>query len=506
MKKIKAAIVGTGPAGLGVLKGLTKYLKNIDIDIYEIGKKHTENKFKHLENEDSEIFYNEIYSIIKKKHKFKFPPPKTHFGEKLPKYLLHGKEKLFKSQIWGGLSNYWGGGILPFSESEFKSWPISRKDLDPYYKSLSEIIPISGRKDELNRYYGYDFVNREPLSLIGPINKLNDSINSNKSLGDYNIISGISREALETNTDANNSCTVCGECLCGCYKNSIYNTKDSVEKIISDYQLSVIIGKVIKFDPKSMALYYKTSEEKVYSQKYDKIYIAAGCPSTTEIVMRSLDISQPLTLNDNAVFAFPVLYFGKKDKNWDVKKYLSICNLIWGLIPKRNGLDFAQASVYPNFDYLWRFNTPNYVWKRIKYLSEYGRNRIFWVRLFVHGNSSQTYTARFEKDNIIFDYGRKADKSIIRKMLPSLKKAINKNGFYMPPFKPILQSVNSHYSSSLKYGGGIMGNNILGEIVPNVHICDSSWFPDLPAVSLTFTIMANASRIADKSLALTLEG
>jgi choline dehydrogenase-like flavoprotein len=32
--------------------------------------------------------------------------------------------------------------------------------------------------------------------------------------------------------------------------------------------------------------------------------------------------------------------------------------------------------------------------------------------------------------------------------------------------------------------------------MPGVHLCDSSCFPDAPAVSPTFTIMANAARIA----------
>ena len=39
-----------------------------------------------------------------------------------------------------------------------------------------------------------------------------------------------------------------------------------------------------------------------------------------------------------------------------------------------------------------------------------------------------------------------------------------------------------------------------GEVMPNIYIADSSVFPESPAQTLTFTIMANAARTARESL------
>ncbi len=59
-------------------------------------------------------------------------------------------------------------------------------------------------------------------------------------------------------------------------------------------------------------------------------------------------------------------------------------------------------------------------------------------------------------------------------------------------------------SSSIHYAGGFQtgvadvhaGKN--GEIMPRVHLIDSSIFPASPAQPLTFTIMANAMRIVSE--------
>ena len=51
----------------------------------------------------------------------------------------------------------------------------------------------------------------------------------------------------------------------------------------------------------------------------------------------------------------------------------------------------------------------------------------------------------------------------------------------------------------LALGAGV-GGGLEGEVAPGIYVCDSAAFPDLPAVSLTFTIMAQAHRLAAQSL------
>ena len=88
----------------------------------------------------------------------------------------------------------------------------------------------------------------------------------------------------------------------------------------------------------------------------------------------------------------------------------------------------------------------------------------------------------------------------IKNLFKAIRKTMNHNGFYIPPIKPILQKVNSHYTATLPYNGNKIKVSPLGEVMKDVFVCDSSVFPDSPAVNPGFTIMANAYRTVDKVL------
>ena len=215
--------------------------------------------------------------------------------------------------------------------------------------------------------------------------------------------------------------------------------------------------------------------------------------------MRSTGIHQAEPMQDNAVYVFPIFNFNCDGiKNYG-EDHLSINNLIIGLDPKKEKDRFAQALVYTNFDYMWRYNIPNGLWQLIKWKFKYGRNKVLWARLYVHGEHSQAYGIGLKDNKLNFTYARQANKNIVSGMMKSLKKALNRNGFWIPPINPLLQKSNSHYASTLPYNGTKIPVDEKAMVMKNVYVCDSSVFPTLPAVSLTFTIMANAARIVDNS-------
>jgi choline dehydrogenase-like flavoprotein len=53
------------------------------------------------------------------------------------------------SQARGGLANAWGAGVFPFTERELEGFPITFADLAPYYGELTSHIGISGAVDDL---------------------------------------------------------------------------------------------------------------------------------------------------------------------------------------------------------------------------------------------------------------------------------------------------------------------------------------------------------------------
>jgi len=529
---IKVAVVGTGAAGLGALKALIGKQSNIEITVFDVGKPISREPPDYdASPEWIAEFYDELYRAIYDGHTFKFPPPKTHFGGDIPRYFLHGQSGLFKSESLGGLTNYWGGTILPFTERELSSWPFSLDVLEPYYREMADIIGISGKNDGLSEYFLRDYSNLPPIRLTPMLSLLNDVVNSEAdSGGEYRLVSGVNRCTLETRESLPNSCVYCGECLVGCFAGSVYSTRNTIEAWLEDNKItSLVRGRVLAVDSERGALRVRLTRnregnragnredpanrnsgfsdvdgsdgiEQTFSG-FSKIFLCAGCPGTTEIVMRSQGLDEVSEMADNAVYVFPIIYKGLKSAKDRHDSYLSLSNLIFGCIPFAEDNSFAQVQVYPNFDYLWRYNIPPRLWRLFRPLSGILRRRLFWGRLYVNGKDSPSYKACLKDDSMVFETAGSANEKCVPALMSSIRKAVNREGFWIPFSKPILQKINSHYASTLPYGGKVVDVPSSGEIMPNVYLCDSACFPDLPAVSLTFTIMANACRTAAGAMA-----
>ena len=182
-------------------------------------------------------------------------------------------------------------------------------------------------------------------------------------------------------------------------------------------------------------------------------------------------------------------------------EYLSLCNLIVGCIPTSKETHFAQAQIYPNFDYLWRYNIHPKLWPMIRPIVSYARKRLSWGRLYIHSDFSQTYSVALQNDKPVFEVNEEASRNAyVQSLMAAIRGAVNHQGFYIPPIHPIRQWTNSHYASSLPFGGTLLNVPSTCEVMPGIFLCDSSVFPDSPSVSPTFTIMANACRVAEQAL------
>lgn len=492
----KLAVIGAGAAGLGVLSALLAKRSDAEVVVYDIGQRVAEAPSpSNFSEEWIASFYDKIYKEIRSLYPLKFPPPKTHFGKQISKQSVGKHLKIFKSETFGGLTNYWGATMLPFTAKEMAKWPISKEELEPYYQKIAELVGLSAIPDTLNEYFIRDFATRPPIRPFSTLSFLNETINSRENKGEFKIISGLNRCAIETREDQPNHCLYCGECLAGCFRDAVYSSRQTISQYLKNPRVRYVKAKVMRIN-KNSSLEVQT--DKGLESGFSKVFLGAGCPASTEIVMASLDWKNKLAMNDNATYVFPIFYLGKKSVQTRRQSYFSLCNLIFGCVPKTASDHFAQVSIYPNFDYLWRYNTPPKLWPIIRPLVLFSRARVFWARVFIHSDYSQAYSLELDDGRLSFNQIKKADPEPIKKLMPSIRLAVNHEGFYIPPIPPICQKTNSHYAGTLGFGNKAIEVSAEGEIMPNVYLCDSSCFPDSPAISPTFTIMANACRIADK--------
>jgi len=499
---MKVAIIGSGPAAAGVLIGLTKHAPDASVTVFDIGKvPDVSPVHDRAPKEWSEDEYEKLHAQIKSQFGFAFPPPKTFFGQGLRKHQAGPNAKPFISEFYGGLSRHWSASVFPFVQNDFEGWPVGLAEMSEYYSEVSEEIGISGRYDELNTYFGEDFVNRPPIDIPAPIKKLNDQINSRKDqAGPYNIVSGLNRLAVETKSSAANSCVYCGECMYGCFRSSIYDATKTIERAKSHGMVEKIVNaKVATVSSSNGSVSLKTTDG--HHNGFDKLYLGAGCFGTSEIMMRTLGLEDGITVKDNNSYVFPIFYLGGNSRNGNHSEYISITNTILACVPRDEDGHYAHVHISPFADYYWRYYFPVGYWRYLKFFASKFKARMILAKMYFPTQISKSYSLSLKDDKLDVSkrsYGQSDEYA--RKVLKQLRSVVSGRGFILPPVKLVRMSTSSHYVGAFPYADTNVPVASTGEIMPNVYVADSSVFPESPAQTLTFTIMANAARTARESL------
>jgi ferredoxin len=482
------AIIGTGAAALGVLDALLTHGGNAKITVFDIGDVPAPEP---KTGTEAGPFYDELYADLRASGLRGFPPPKTHFGARLP--VHPGGHSLIQSRSFGGLTNYWGATMLPFTTAELGDWPVPAEALAPHYARIATLAGISGGKDALDGYFNPAYVNRPAIPVTPSLARLSARVGT-RTGGAYRILAGTNRCAIETRSEVAQACTACGECLAGCYRGAIYSARHSMATMLNDPRVKIVQGRVTRVDASTGSVHFDQADGWWIIPGFDRIFLAAGCLGTTEILMRSTGISQANPLRTNSVHVFPILNLGHGDGG--KRDHVSLANLIFACLPVDHAAPMAQAQIYPNPDYLWRPQVPGWLWPLLRRAVAASRARLYWGRLFVHSGQSQSYDVELRGDALTLDEGVAPDRAEPGRVLKSLKEAVAGSGMRVLTRPTVLQKSSVHYGSTFGYGNSLLPISSTGEALPRVHICDSTVFPDMPAVSPTFTIMANARRTA----------
>ena len=81
--------MGSGPAGLGVLTGLLDGVPGSRITLFDIDHALPRLPFTAAPDPDHvAAYYDDLYAEIWKRMPRRFPPPKTHFAQGLPRFAV----------------------------------------------------------------------------------------------------------------------------------------------------------------------------------------------------------------------------------------------------------------------------------------------------------------------------------------------------------------------------------------------------------------------------------
>ncbi|HTF88380.1 MAG TPA: GMC oxidoreductase [Planctomycetota bacterium] len=420
----------------------------------------------------------------------------------------------------GGLAEAWTGAVFPFSDAELRDWPISHADLAPHYDLVAKRIGIAGALDDLERFVPSHAHLDEPLELDLHSQRLSDRYTSaraqlNQTLG---VFVGRTRAAVLTkDRGERKACDFKGRCLWGCPNDSIYSPLYTLQELERNPDFRYVPGVFVRHfelddggQAGALAVEHTTGvRERI---PIERLVLAAGTLASARILLESMgrasDSKNQLGgLMDNRQVLVPFV-------NWSMLRERAVLDsyqyhqlalgmtsddpreYVHGLITTlKSALIHPIAQQVP-FDLRTALD-----------LTRSSHAALGLVNLNFHDTRRVANRVELEreggKSRLVLHYAAEAGEvGRIQVALKRLKSALRLLGCFVPPgmthVRPMGASV--HYAGTLPMAseGGAWTTTPGGQsrAFKNLWIADGSTFAFLPAKNLTFTLMANASRIA----------
>jgi choline dehydrogenase-like flavoprotein len=438
-------------------------------------------------------------------------PQKLSFGSDFPyrdidpatSIGLHNVS-MRRSFAFGGFSNVWGAVIEPFSDTEFKQWPITKAELSSHYDAMRRLMCAPSDA----------FVN--PSAQAQELYR--DMMLHHKELNEHGIQFDYARLAIRSSDSAaGKGCRSCGYCLYGCPYDSIFESGAALSEFIRqgavDYVSDVLVDRIhsvngaIEIEARSV----KTSEARLF--RGHVVFLAAGLLESTRIVLRSATEEAAgvpgLKVQASQMFTVPMLRY-RAVRPAPMKSLHTLCQLI---------MNISDESIgeYPVHLQLYGYNDlyPLLIQERLrlpanslKPIVDAIAHRLFIAFGYLHSSLSPPIRVVADTRDKWRLSLQPDESDAARAALDTVRRKLQANRKYFRAL-PVTQQMKLDLPGGGFRTGGCFPmrrrpaefeTDTLGRLtkLPSVHIVDSSILPAVPAGPLAFTVMANAHRIASE--------
>lgn len=214
----------------------------------------------------------------------------------------------------GGLANAWGAGLYRCDDSDLAGFPIGAAELEPFYDALTEKIGLSGADDDLGRFFGPARGLLPPLrldsngaALLGRYRRKREQMNR---AGLY-----IGRPRLAVLTRAHDGRPAYGYDALEFFRAgdpAVYTPALTLTEMAGRGEIAYRPGVLVERYVETaagvdvVARDLESGERRVFSAR--RLILAAGALNTAKIALRSNDDCETrLPLLDNAVSYIPLL-------------------------------------------------------------------------------------------------------------------------------------------------------------------------------------------------------
>lgn len=511
-----AIVVGSGPAGTFAARELA----GRKVLVLDVGYRAPEGpplagSLYALRRERRDLFAELIGDGFEGLHNLHRDPVSLKLKSPRTSYVLRGWQALsplvstnfqaMMSFAQGGLANAWGAGVYRFNSEELRQFPLPAGELEPYYDELTAHIGVSGGNDDLVEFFGRDPSLQPPMRLsLLAAGMLQRYQAARKRFRMRGITLGLPRLAVLTEPHNGRTPYAYDNLeFFQPYNPAIYNPVFTLDPLIASGALELARGWLVTHFRESAgvvevyARHVETGAQETFRAR--NLLLGAGTLSTTRIVLASWrDEQARLPVLENPMACIPLFRLSRIGAALDVNdSSLAQLNVVYR--DPESG-ELLQGSLYGTTgplrsDVLFGFPlTARAALEWSKYLSP----AMTLLMMFYPGRREPDNYIRLQGNALLVNYQWRGTGGPERALLRAFRR-IGFHGLAALCQYPAAGS-SLHYGCTLpmraapaRYETGADGR--LADTA-NVYVCDGACFSALPAKNLTFTIMANAMRIA----------
>jgi len=457
-----------------------------------------------------------------------FPPSKSYVFAALPGYeiVANGFQPL-QSFAGGGLAQAWTGGSYPFNEGELEAFPFGWEAMGPAYGEVARRIGVSGvGDDDLGAFYPTHDGLLAPVALDEHSAQLLSEYSAKRDrlTGKHRMFLGRARSAsLSRAHEERPACSLCGRCLWGCPTKSFYTPSVTLDACKRNEGFEYVSGVLVdRFEYNNANCVTRVVTKRLSDgveerREVGALVLAAGTISSGRVLLQSLaraGVRHELGgLMDNRQVLMPFVNMKRLGAPFDDRSY-QYHQLAIGA-PGETPFDYVHGlvttlttgmihPVMQNLPVGMRAATA--LFREIH--GGLGLTNINFADTRRPENRLALETSKDGGSRLLINYvPLENEDAKLRAMTRRFRGFLAALGCIAPPnmtrIRPMGASVHYAGTMPMQRRGGDFTTDRRGRVRPfdNLIVADGSTFPSLPAKNLTFTLMANATRIARENLA-----
>jgi choline dehydrogenase-like flavoprotein len=531
----RIVVVGSGPSGVHF--ALTVLRKGYDVTMVDVGFPKPapvapEATFRALKDnlEDPvRYFLGEKFEGVVLPHPgreyYGLPPSKNYAVRTPPGFDQRAKGFApFFGFAQGGIAEVWTGGCYPFNDAELADFPFGYAELGPCYGEVARRIGVCGAPDDLERHFPLHDNLLEPLELDPHSALLLAAYDKNKTKiqGELKCSVGRTRVAVLSRDLGNRKkCSYLGRCLWGCPTAAFYTPSLTLAECREFPNFRYVPGvraSHFRVDAGGRATHIVVepiiggNAEEIPA---DRLVLAAGALSSSQIYLESIyrhtgEVLELGGLMDNRQILVPFVNWKLVGQPYKAESYQY----------HQVGLGIEQGAPKEYVHGQVTTLKTAMLHPIIQNLPCDARLASFVVRNFhaalgiVNVNLHDTRRAEnivtldvkteTGRPRLVIQYSpARGEEEGIRRAIGTVGKALRAMGCMVAPgmthVRPMGASV--HYAGMLPMsrtaGGHTVSETCESHAVKNLYVVDGATYPFLPAKNITFTLMANAVRVAN---------